>query len=121
MTAIRVFNVCAPAVSLALLALAAATDGPKATLAGFIGLAGTAAYLYGTWLIVRLSGQAVSNQSPTSIQTTLAFSALVLKLPLIYLGWMAAKALGPFGPTWFLLGLGLVYCLTVWRAVLSVR
>jgi hypothetical protein len=120
-TALRVFHIAAPVSSFALIALAGVVHGEKAALAALLGLVGTAAYLYATWLVVKLAGQAVSKKAPSPLQTSIAFSALVLKLPLIYLGWLAAKGLGPFGPTWFLLGLGLVYCLTVWRAVLSVR
>jgi hypothetical protein len=89
--------------------------------AALVGALGTVLYLGATWLVVRLAGSAVSDVRTSPRQTLVAFAALALKLPLIYLGWMASQRLGPFGPPWFLAGLGLVYSLTIWRAALAVR
>ena len=89
-------------------------------ISAMIGSVGTAVFLGGTWMVVKLAGSAsAGSPSPSLIAVTVV--ALLLKLPLIYVGWIVAKRLGSFGPMWFLFGLGLVYCLLIWRAALAVR
>ncbi len=105
----------------ALLAVAVVLAGWEGAVAAAIGMVGTAVFLYGTWVVVKLTGSTATEGGPTRPQTAVMVVALLMKLPLIYVGWVASQSLGPFGPTWFLLGLALVYCVVIWRAVLAVR
>jgi len=107
--------------ALALFFVSAFRDSWQGVAAVAIGLVGTAVFLTGTWFVVRLTGDAARAGLASPRQAVVTALFLLLKLPLIYAGWVLAGRLGPFGPTWFLLGLALVYCLTVWRAVLAVR
>ena len=111
----------APLLSLGVLGSCTAFGGWLGLASSLVGIAGTAVFLWGTWTIVRLVGAAAGGGKPTPLQVTMTVVALLMKLPLIYVGWLVAKRLGPFGPTCFLLGLGLVYFLVIWRAALTVR
>ncbi|HXH60312.1 MAG TPA: hypothetical protein VNI20_03040 [Fimbriimonadaceae bacterium] len=86
-----------------------------------LGMVGTAVFLWGTWIIVRVFSEASQRPGKKRIRTPIMVLALLLKIPLVYAGWIVALKLGPFGPGWFLVGLGLVYCAVVWRAVLAAR
>ena len=72
-------------------------------------------------VIVQLASGGATSKKPTLGQTVVIALALLLKLPLIYAGWVLSQRLGPFAPAWFLAGLALVYCALVWRTVLAVR
>ena len=120
-TALRVFHTATPLLVFFLIGAAHSSSGWAGTAALCLGLAGTAVFLYGTWVVVRLAGTTAAAGSPTRNQVVTLVLALLLKLPLIYAGWALSQGLGPFGPAWFLAGLGLVYSLVVWRAVLAVR
>jgi hypothetical protein len=120
-TALRAFNGSAPVLLAILFALAVGFHDWRGLAAAALGLTGTALYLYGTWVVVRVSGAGMNRQGPSRAQVAFVVLALLLKIPLIYVGWVLAQGLGPFGPTWFLAGLALVYSLLVWRAVLAVR
>lgn len=117
----RLFKILVLASIAALLASSLFASGLRAMAACALGLVGTAVFLYGTWVIVQLSSGGASGKRPTTGQALTVALALLLKLPLIYAGWLIAKRLGPFAPAWFLAGLALVYCALVWRAVLAVR
>jgi hypothetical protein len=104
-----------------LLSAAVSWAGWHGAVAGMVGMVGTGVFLYGTWVVVKLTGSTATAGGPTRPQVVVMVVALLMKLPLIYVGWVAAQSLGPFGPTWFLLGLALVYCVVIWRAVLAVR
>ena len=120
-TGLRVFHTALPVLMCAALAVAVVQAGWQGLVAAAAGIAGTSAFLYGTWVVVKLTGSMASAGGPTRPQVAVMVVALLMKLPLIYVGWVAAQSLGPFGPTWFLLGLALVYCVMIWRAVLAVR
>ena len=93
-------------------------QGPVAAL---VGVVGTVVFLWGTWVVVQFTTAGASDEKPRLAKTVVMSLALLLKLPLIYAGWLLSHRLGPFGPTWFLGGLGLVYSALVFRAVLAVR
>lgn len=107
--------------TLALLAASVAFGSWQGLVSSLVGVAGTGFYLYATWLLVKLVGTATKGDRIGPVHAVVASTAVMLKLPLIYLGWTASQRLGPFGPTGFLLGLGLVYSVVLWRAVLTVR
>jgi hypothetical protein len=117
----RTLAVTATLAATALLAVSLTLGSWQGLIAALIGLAGTAFYLYATWLLVKLLGSASAGSRISPLQALASTVAVLLKLPLIYLGWKLAQGLGPFGPTAFLLGLGLVYFVVIWRAVLTVR
>ena len=117
---VLLFNRCLVALVVVLLTASFSHANLVGLFSAMIGLVGTTVFLGGTWMIVKLSG-AASVGPPSSLIIGLTVVALLLKLPLIYVGWIVAKRLGSFGPMWFLIGLGLVYCLLIWRAALAVR
>ncbi len=120
-TGLRVFHAAVPVLSCALLVAAVVQAGWQGAVAAAVGMVGTGVFLYGTWVVVRLAGSTATAGGSTRPQVAITIVALLMKLPLIYVGWVAVQSLGPFGPTWFLLGLALVYCVVIWRAVLAVR
>ena len=117
----RLFNILVPVAFAALLFASLMSTGPKAMAATALGVVGTVGFLYGTWVIVQLASGGATSKKPTLGQTVVIALALLLKLPLIYAGWVLSQRLGPFAPAWFLAGLALVYCALVWRTVLAVR
>ena len=117
----RLFYAVCIALGAALLLLAGGLSSWQGVLAAALGVVGTSVFLGGTWIIVKLVGATASIQGPTTGQAALTVVALLLKLPLIYVGWVFAQGLGPMAPMWFLLGLALVYCAVIWRAVLATR
>ena len=120
-SSLRAFHTTAFALVAALLAASVIHAGWKGALAASFGALGTALFLAGTWSVVKLASATATQTKPDPRQVALIVLFLLLKLPLIYLGWVLSQRLGPFGPTWFLLGLGSVYSLVVWRAVLASR
>jgi hypothetical protein len=120
-TALKVFHSAAVAGIGALCGTATASHGWHGLAACGLGVVGTGVFLFGTWIVVQLAGESAKAGAPTRPQVVITVLALLLKLPLVYVGWVVSMGLGPFGPTWFLLGLALVYCLLIWRAVLAVR
>lgn len=117
----RTFKTLLPIAIAALLSASLVFGDINSLLAATLGLGGTAAFLYGTWIVVQLASAGADHGKPTSAQAAIAAIALLFKLPLIYAGWVLSQRLGPFAPGWFLGGLALVYCALVWRAVLAVR
>lgn len=120
-TALRVFHTTVPVLTALLLALAVVVGNWHGIIAAALGMVGTAAFLYGTWVVVRFAGASAQAGQMSRSQILVMVVALLMKLPLIYLGWVVSQGLGPFGPTWFLVGLALVYSVVIWRAVLAVR
>lgn len=120
-TALRVFFVTMWVAAVALVTVCAAMGGWPGALAAVLGMVGTAVYLYGTWIVVKATGTPIEEEGTRRAQVGIIVLFLLLKLPLIYAGWVLSQSLGPFGPKGFLLGLALVYCAMVWRAVLAVR
>ena len=104
-----------------LIVFGAISGGFNGALSTSIGIAGTTFYLAATWWLVQLVGKASEGSVLKKTQLFLTGGAVILKLPLIYLGWKAVQNLGPFGPNGFLFGLGLVYCVVIWRAVLTAK
>ena len=117
----RVYWTVTGAAALVLASFSVAVSLWRGLAAFALGAEGTALFLGGTWLIVKLVGSTVSPYRPTRAQIFLTVLALLLKLPIVYVGWLLSQRLGPFGPTWFLTGVALVYCAVIWRAVLAVR
>lgn len=120
-TALRTFTVTMLAATALLVAVSAVAGDWPGALAALLGVVGTAVYLYGTWIVVKATGTPIEEEGPRRAQVSIIVLFLLLKLPLIFAGWALSQSLGPFGPTGFLLGLALVYCAMVWRAVLAVR
>jgi hypothetical protein len=118
---VRAFKTLLPIIAAALLAASLVVSGQGALAATALGLVGTTAFLYGTWVVVQLASAGAVARKPTVGQALIVALALLLKIPLIYAGWLLSQRLGPFAPAWFLGGLALVYCALVWRAVLAVR
>ncbi len=114
----RNFTIVFGALVLVLLAVSGIHSSWLGSASALLGIVGTCVFLWGTWTIAKLTS---SKESARLVNVVVLSVALLLKLPLIYVGWLAAQGLGPFGPMWFLIGLGLVYSALVWRAVLAVR
>lgn len=78
-----------------------------------LGLVGASASVLGLRVLVWAMGQAAQSPRGAPVPTALALLALPLKLAVFLgCGW-AALDLGGLGPPGFLLGVGLVYCLTI--------
>jgi hypothetical protein len=120
-TALRVFQVVFTFAAIVLVGFSGLVGGWQGSVATITGLVGTTVYLYGTWVVVKATGAPIEEEGPRKAQVGIIVLFLLMKLPLIYAGWVLSQSLGPFGPTGFLLGLALVYCAMVWRAVLAVR
>lgn len=117
----KTFLIVVPALILVLALLSLWLGSALALLSFFVGIAGTALFLGATWLLVKLVGRAAKGEKVAPLSGLAAFGALCAKVPLIYLAILFSRALGPFGPTAFLLGLASVYCAVIWRAVLAAR
>ncbi len=72
--------------------------------------------MFGTWGLTELFARAA--RSGGSDQGWIGpIFLLALKLPVLYFAWMLTSRMGPPAPTWFLLGLALVYLLTAAKAL----
>jgi hypothetical protein len=120
-TALRVFHSAVPVLAAFVLAAAVVHAGWIGLVSASLGMVGTAVFLYGTWVVVKFAGASAQAGHLSRSQTVVMVVALLMKLPLVYVGWVVSNGLGPFGPTWFLAGLALVYSVVIWRAVLAVR
>lgn len=105
--------------AIALAVYAFIAHGIAAGLSATLGVGGTAAYLWTTWMAVRAMGTTAAGAALQPRQMAVLLVALGLKFPVI-LGAMAlARTLGPDGPTFFMLGLALVYSGLIGWAVAS--
>ncbi len=90
-------------------------------LGAILGWVTTSLLLGCSWVLVRGIGQSYAHVRLSVGQMMLIMFALLLKFPIIFLGWEGVKKLGPTGPTSFLVGLASVYCALITWAVLAAR
>lgn len=90
-------------------------------LGAALGWVTTSLFLGCSWVLVRGIGQSYAHVRLSVGQMMLIMFALLLKFPIIFLGWEGVKKLGPTGPTSFLVGLASVYCALITWAVLAAR
>ena len=120
-TGFKVFTIAVCLLACLVSAVAVVQASWQGLASAALGMVGTAVFLYGTWTVVKFMGATAQTCGPKRAQIVVMVVALLMKLPLVYVGWAVSQGLGPFGPTWFLLGLASVYSVMIWRAVLAVR
>jgi hypothetical protein len=97
------------------------TGGWQPAVAALSGTAATLLYLYFSWLMIRGFGAAHGGDGLKPPHPLIIFTAVLMKLPVIWLAWKSSELLGPHGPPFFLGGLALVYCALVGWGTLSNR
>ncbi|MCW5943150.1 MAG: hypothetical protein KIS66_13025 [Fimbriimonadaceae bacterium] len=96
------------------------SHGPKGAAGVAIGIAATGFGLFALWRVMRLLGDTCGDRKTPPREALGAIAALLLKFPVLFGGFAAARALGDGAPPCFLGGLGLVYsALIVWALAAS--
>lgn len=95
-----------------LASLAGAVEGLVAASGAGLGLLSVSASMLGTWGLTEVFARA-ARLGVADRGWIGPVVLLFLKFPVLWMAWLLAERLGPPAPKWFLLGLALVYCLTV--------
>lgn len=74
----------------------------------------------GLWAILQLVGQTMAEPADRRFNPFLLLFLAMLKLPALYVGWVATSAIGRPGQVGFGSGIVLVYCLAVAGVALRV-
>lgn len=96
--------------------LGLALAGPPGAWGALLGLVAIGLSMMGTWALTEVFARSARSGGGDQGWIGPVF-LLLLKLPALYVAWLITQRLGPPAPTWFLLGLALVYLLTAAKAL----
>lgn len=105
------------AVAVAFLVISFTVQGDRALLGASLGLFATTFSVIFLWLAVQMTGRLAGDNAKPYRGGVVVGLGFLIKLPLFVACGMFAQQVGGHAPTWFLLGLGVVYSALVGWAV----
>jgi hypothetical protein len=102
------WKIAAGAAALALIT-AYAIGGLRAASGLSLGISGSLINLVAWWAVIGFATRTFATEKRAGLGGWFIALALFLKLPVFVAFWLLARKFGDPAPTWFMIGLGLVY------------